>query len=62
MAAVEVRVDEIRHFHQKKTTIGTAVDIVTSAISGGTASPGEIRTITGEEIAGAWEKHELKEP
>ncbi|WWC72158.1 uncharacterized protein I206_106118 [Kwoniella pini CBS 10737] len=58
----EVKVDEIRHFHQEKTGLGTLVDVVSSTISGSTATPGSIRTITGEEIAGAWAKNELKEP
>lgn len=58
---MEISVDEIRHFHQVKTTIGMAVDVVASAIGGSTAKPGEIRTITGEEIKGAWAKGELKE-
>ena len=62
MAVVEVKIDEIRHFHQVKTTIGTLVDVVTSAVSGSTATPGQIRTITGEEISSAWSKGELKEP
>ena len=62
MAVIEVKVDEIRHFHQVKTKIGTAVDVVASAITGNTAQPGEVRTITGEEIAAAWAKGELKEP
>ncbi|WVQ66846.1 hypothetical protein V866_001873 [Kwoniella sp. B9012] len=58
----EVKVDEIRHFHQEKTTLGTVVDVISSTISGSTATPGSIRTITGEEIAGAWARNELKEP
>jgi hypothetical protein len=62
MAVVEVKVDEIRHFHQKKTSIGTAIDVVASAISGSTAQPGEIRVISAREIEGAWDKGELKEP
>ncbi len=62
MAVVEIKVDEIRHFHQQKTQLGTVVDVVTSAISGSTATPGEIRTITKEMIESAWEKGELKEP
>lgn len=62
MVALEVKIDEIRHYHQVKTAIGTAVDIVASAIAGSTAVPGQIRTITGQEIASAWSSHELKEP
>ncbi|RXK41477.1 hypothetical protein M231_01185 [Tremella mesenterica] len=62
MAVFQVKIDEIRHFHQKRTMIGTAVDVVASAVSGEVATPGEVRTITGKEIAAAWEKGELKEP
>lgn len=62
IAVFEVKVDEIRHFHQQKTSVGTVVDIVSSAISGSTATPGEIRTITGQEIASAWAAGNLKEP
>ncbi|WVQ84532.1 hypothetical protein IAT38_006686 [Cryptococcus sp. DSM 104549] len=62
MAVLEVRVDEIRHFHQQRTVIGTVVDVVSSAISGETATPGEVRTITGQEIASAWSQGQLTEP
>ena len=62
VACMEVRVDEIRHFHQEKTAIGTAVDIISSTLSGSMATPGSIRTITGEEIASAWSAGNLKEP
>ncbi|WWD19795.1 hypothetical protein CI109_104259 [Kwoniella shandongensis] len=62
LTVLEVKVDEIRHFHQVKTTLGTITDVVASTITGSTATPGEVRTITGEEIASAWSKGELKEP
>ncbi|ORY31675.1 hypothetical protein BCR39DRAFT_526235 [Naematelia encephala] len=62
MAVIEVKVDEIRHYHQTRTAIGTAVDVISSAIGGETATPGEVRTITGQEIQAAWAKGELKEP
>ena len=62
MAVLEVQVDEIRHFHQERTLVGTAVDVVASAISGSTATPGDIRTITREDISAAWKAGELKEP
>ncbi|KAK4683679.1 hypothetical protein P7C73_g6554, partial [Tremellales sp. Uapishka_1] len=61
IACMQVKVDEIRHFHQERTQIGTIVDIVSSAIGGNVATPGSIRTITGEEIAAAWAKGELEE-
>ena len=62
MTVLEVKIDEVRHFHQTKTSIGTAVDVVASAITGSVATPGEVRTITGQEIAQAWAKGELTEP
>jgi len=62
IAVFEVSVDEIRHFHQEKTAIGTAVDIISSTLSGSMATPGSIRTITGEEIASAWKAGKLQEP
>ncbi|WVR09567.1 hypothetical protein IAU60_006636 [Kwoniella sp. DSM 27419] len=62
VAIFQVKVDEIRHFYQKKTSIGTMVDVVSSAITGSTATPGEVRTITGEEIASAWNAGQLREP
>lgn len=62
VAVLEVQVDEIRHFHQERTLVGTAVDVVASAISGSTATPGDIRTITREDISAAWKAGELKEP
>ncbi|ORX39390.1 hypothetical protein BD324DRAFT_619499 [Kockovaella imperatae] len=51
MAIIEVKPDEIRHYHQTRSSIGTAVDVVASAISGSTATPGEVRTITSDELA-----------
>ena len=62
MAVIEVKVDEIRHYAQARTSVGTAVDVVASAITGSTATPGQIRTITGQEIAAAWSAGNLKEP
>ena len=61
MAIIEVLPDEIRHYHQARTRVGTAVDVVASAISGNTATPGEVRTITAEDIQAAKSSGELKE-
>lgn len=61
MSVFEIKVDEIRHFYQEKTTVGTVVDVISSAIGGSTATPGSIRTITGEDIAKGWAAGELKE-
>ncbi|WVO24679.1 uncharacterized protein IAS62_006049 [Cryptococcus decagattii] len=62
VAALEVSIDEVRHFYQEKTVIGTVIDVVASAVKGETATPGDIRQISGEEIASAWARGELKEP
>jgi hypothetical protein len=62
VAVLEITAVEIRHFHQEKTAIGTAVDVISSTLSGSMATPGSIRTITGEEIASAWAGGNLKEP
>ncbi|KAL7424457.1 hypothetical protein Q5752_000141 [Cryptotrichosporon argae] len=50
VAVLTVDIDEVRHFHQTKTALGTAVDVVASAIGGQVATPGQIREISGEEI------------
>ena len=61
VAVLEVTVEQIRHFYQKRTTLGTVADVVASAVTGNVAQPGEIRQIEGKEIADAWAKGELKE-
>ncbi|KAF8629240.1 hypothetical protein AX17_005819 [Amanita inopinata Kibby_2008] len=48
--AIEVIPEEIRYWIVTKGYIGRSVDIGVSAMTGGTASPGEIRTITKDEI------------
>lgn len=62
MAVLEVSIEEVRHYHQEKTVIGTVIDVVASAVKGETATPGDIRQISGEEISSAWARGELKEP
>ena len=51
MAIIEVQPTEIQHYHQTRTGIGATLDIVTSAITGATSTPGEIRTNTAAELA-----------
>ncbi|KAG7580034.1 hypothetical protein FFLO_00005 [Filobasidium floriforme] len=46
-----VKPAEIRYFAQKDSMIGQAVEVATSALTGKVATPGAIRTITGEEAA-----------
>lgn len=62
VAVLEVSIEEVRHFHQEKTVIGTVIDVVASTVKGETATPGDIRQISGEEITSAWARGELKEP
>lgn len=56
ITVLEVEVSQIRHFYQKRTAVGTAVDVVASAISGNVARPGEIRQIEGTELRAAVQK------
>jgi hypothetical protein len=51
MAVIEVVPDEIRHYHQERSGLGVLGEVVAATITGNTASPGSIRTITREELA-----------
>jgi general stress protein 26 len=50
VSAIQVVPDEIRYWYAQRSTIGQVAEIATSAITGGTAVPGELRTITKAEI------------
>ncbi|RPD54740.1 hypothetical protein L226DRAFT_523023 [Lentinus tigrinus ALCF2SS1-7] len=50
VAIIEVVPDEIRYWYATHGKVGQAVDIAFSAMSGRTAVPGELRTITKDEI------------
>ncbi|EPT04536.1 hypothetical protein FOMPIDRAFT_1057856 [Fomitopsis schrenkii] len=50
VAVIEVIPEEIRYWYATRGTVGQAVDIAVSAVSGKTAAPGELRTITKAEI------------
>ncbi|KAI0821685.1 hypothetical protein BC628DRAFT_1329112 [Trametes gibbosa] len=50
VAVIEVIPDEIRYWVATRTKVGQAVDIAVSAVTGHTAAPGELRTITKAEI------------
>lgn len=52
MAVLEVVPDEIRHYHQEKSTLGFVGEVVAATVTGNTAAPGSIRTITREDLAG----------
>jgi hypothetical protein len=51
MAVIEVTPDEIRHYHQERTSLGVIGEVVAATITGNTASPGSIRTITRQELS-----------
>ena len=51
MAVIEVIPDEIRYWYATRTKVGQVVDIAVSAVSGKTAAPGELRTITKDEVS-----------
>jgi len=51
VGVIVVKPYEIRYFTRKKNLLSQAVDIAASAVSGYVAQPGEIRTITADEIA-----------
>lgn len=48
---IEVIPVEIRYWYSTRGTVGKAVDIAVSAVSGKTAAPGELRTITSAEVS-----------
>jgi len=50
ISVIEVVPDEIRYFVATKGSIALAADIAISKVTGNTASPGELRTITHTEI------------
>ncbi|KAG8980188.1 hypothetical protein FRB90_007768 [Tulasnella sp. 427] len=47
---IEVIPDSIRYWWSTKTKVGQSIEIMTSAVTGKVASPGELRTITRDEI------------
>jgi len=50
VSVLQVVPDEIRYWYATRTRVGQMAEIVTSAVTGGTAAPGELRTITKAEI------------
>jgi hypothetical protein len=51
MAVIEVSPDEIRHYHQQRSSLGVLAEVVSATVTGNTASPGSIRTITRQELS-----------
>lgn len=52
MAVLEVVPDEIRHYHQERSALGVVGEVIAATVTGNTASPGSIRTITRQELSG----------
>jgi len=50
VSIIQVIPDEIRYWYSTKGTVGRAVEIGVSAMTSKTATPGELRTITKDEI------------
>ncbi|KAI0369680.1 hypothetical protein BV20DRAFT_346240 [Pilatotrama ljubarskyi] len=50
VAVIEVIPDEIRYWIATRGKVGQAMDVAVSAVTGKTAAPGELRTITKDEI------------
>ncbi|KAI0665928.1 hypothetical protein C8Q78DRAFT_985324 [Trametes maxima] len=50
VAIIEVIPEEIRYWVATRSKIGQAVDVAVSAVTGKTAAPGDLRTITMNEI------------
>jgi len=50
ISIIQVIPDEIRYWYSTKGKVGRAVEIGIDAMTGKTATPGELRTITKEEI------------
>ncbi|KAG8988555.1 hypothetical protein FRB94_001899 [Tulasnella sp. JGI-2019a] len=57
IVVIEVIPDSIRYWFTNKTRIGQTVEIVSSAVTGKVASPGELRTITKQEIQAQEQMH-----
>ena len=50
MAVIEVQVDEVRYWVSTESTVTKLVDVSAAALTGRTAAPGELRTITQDEV------------
>jgi len=50
VSIIQVVPDEIRYWYSTKGSIGRAVEVGVSAMTGKTATPGELRTITKDEV------------
>ena len=51
VALIEVIPDEIRYWIATRGAVGRTIDIAVSAMTGKGAAPGELRTITKEEVS-----------
>lgn len=50
VTVIEVIPDTIRYWLSTESTLAKAADIATSALTGRTSAPGELRTITKDEV------------
>lgn len=51
VALIQVIPEEIRYWHATKGKIGTALEAGIDAMTGGVTVPGELRTITSDEVS-----------
>ncbi len=51
VAVIEVIPNEIRYWQSSQTKVGQAMNVAVSAVTGKTAVPGELRTITKDEVS-----------
>lgn len=57
IALIQVVPEEIRYWHATKGKLGTAVEAGLDAMTGGVTVPGELRTITSDEVRLTFRKH-----
>lgn len=50
VALIVVEPSEIRYWAAQRTKVGQLVEVVSSAVTGNTAAPGKLRTISAEEL------------
>ncbi|EUC66979.1 blue-light-inducible Bli-3-like protein [Rhizoctonia solani AG-3 Rhs1AP] len=51
VSVIDVTPTEIRYWYSTRTKVGAAVEVATSTITGKVAHPGELRTITPQELS-----------
>lgn len=56
VSAIEVTPEEIHYWHATSGTVSRTAQVAVSAVTGKTAAPGELRTITKAEVS-LWHDH-----